>query len=217
MGRRLLHGYLGRPRDPTYDSPAGCDRDMSLPIDDLRLLVEAWNAGDRAALDSIVELLYDDLHALAHRHLDHEQTGHTLNTTALVNEVYVRLAGSPSGAWQGRGAFFGLLSRVMRHVLVDYARARRATKRGGRHVHVTLDVNAHAADESRVDVIEIDHALDRLAERDERLAKLVECRFFGGLSDAEIAQVLDVSERTVNRDWKRARGYLSQMLTVQGS
>jgi RNA polymerase sigma factor (TIGR02999 family) len=182
--------------------------------DELAELVDAWSEGDQVALDQLIDLVYDDLRALAHRQLGNERDDHTLSTTALVHEVYLQLAGTRGPEWRGRGPFFALLSRIMRNVLVDYARTRTAAKRGGGFVRVTLRDDG-VAEQDVVEILAMHEALDHLAGRDERLARLVECRFYGGLNDAEIADALGVSERTVNRDWKRARAYLFQLLAVE--
>lgn len=190
---------------------------MTPPVDDLPGLVDSWSRGDAAALDRLVEIVYPELRAIAHRQLMRERGDHTLNTTALVHEVYLKLAGQTGPAWHGRGQFFALLSKVMRHVLVDYARGHGAAKRGGRRVRVTLRQEDSIRSDGLVELMALDQALERLAEKDERLARVVECRFFGGLREAEIAVALDISERTVIRDWHRARAYLYQMLSVEES
>lgn len=180
--------------------------------DELPALVQRWTEGDREAFDRLVDLLYDELRAMARRHLQHERPDHTLTTTALVHEAYVELSGRTGPAWQGRAQFFALLSSVMRHVLVDHARRRRATKRGGRHVHVPLDDAMTGADAEVVELLTLDQAIERLARHDARLARIVECRFFGGMPESEIAEALGLSTRTVERDWRRARAYLFQSL-----
>lgn len=185
--------------------------------EDLAGLVDAWSAGDTEALDRLIDLVYNDLRAIAHRQLSGERDDHTLNTTALVHEAYLQLAGHTAPRWQGRARFFALLSRVMRHVLVDYARTRGAAKRGGGRVRVPLRDDSAVSDQELVELLAMDEALTRLAEKDERLARVVECRFFGGLTDAEIGEALDISERTVNRDWRRARAYLFRLLAAEPS
>lgn len=186
-------------------------------IDQLAALVQRWTDGDREAFDRLVDLLYDELRAMARRHLRRERADHTLTTTALVHEAYVELSGRTAPTWQGRAQFFALLSSVMRHVLVDYARRRRAAKRGGQHLHVPLDDGMARADVEVVDLLTLDQALDRLAQRDRRLAHIVECRFFGGMPESEIAEALGLSTRTVERDWRRARAYLFQSLQAKPS
>ncbi len=183
----------------------------------LEQLVQRWTAGDRDAFDGIVELLYDDLRAMAHRHLRDERRHHTLTTTALVHEAYVELARRSGPVWRGRGQLFALLSKVMRHVLVDYARRRNAAKRGGGGLHLTIDDATPGADAGLLEVLEVDRALRRLETRDARLARIVECRFFGGMSEAEIAEAEAVSTRTIERDWTRARAYLHTWLAAAGA
>jgi RNA polymerase sigma factor (TIGR02999 family) len=193
--------------------PPGSPDLRSLPEPkDLSRLLAAWNDGDGAALSALIDIVYEDLRDIAHRHLREERTGHTLNTTALVHEAYLHMADRTAPEWQGRPQFFALVSRVMRHVLIDYARRRNADKRGGGSIHVPLGEALATEEAGFVELLAVDQALTRLAERDERLARVVECRFFGGLKDAEIAETLGISERTVARDWKRARAYLYQML-----
>jgi RNA polymerase sigma factor (TIGR02999 family) len=178
-------------------------------------LAQEWSEGSQPAFDRLVALLYDDLRELAHAHLRRERTGHTLDTAALVHEAYVQLAGRAGPSWQGRPRFFAFLSRVMRHVLVDYARRRNAGRRGGGAVRVPLGDEAAAVEPAVVDMLALDEALGRLAQKDPQLATVVECRFFGGLTEAEIAAALGVSERTVERHWQRARTYLYRLLSPE--
>ena len=185
-----------------------------MPDDELQGLVQRWTDGDRTAFDRIVELLYDDLRSIAHRHLQSERADHTLSTTALVHEAYVQLSSRTGPAWRGRPQFFALLSRVMRHVLIDYARRRKAGKRGGNDVRVPLDENTAGSSSELFDLLALEQALERLEARDEQLARVVECRFFGGMPEADIAEALGVSTRTVERSWVRARAYLQTTLTA---
>ena len=179
--------------------------------EDLPSLVQRWNAGDQAALKKLTSLLYEDLRRLAHRHLRRERDGHTLSTTALVHEAYVQLATHTGPEWRGRAQLFALLSSVMRHVLVDYARRRNADKRGGGAIAMELD-DVPSATAEAADLLAVSEALERLAERDWRMARIVECRFFGGMSEAEIADAFGLTPRTVRRDWHKARAYLFSML-----
>jgi RNA polymerase sigma factor (TIGR02999 family) len=176
-------------------------------------LLAAYQNGDESAFDRLISLLYDDLLQVARRHLRGERSGHTLSTTALVHEAYLRLAGDAGGEWRDRAQFLAFVSRAMRHVLVDHARRRGAGKRGGGRVQVTLRTDVGAAvEEQTIDLLALDHALDRLADRDPRLARVVECRFFGGMTAEETAEALGISLRTVERDWMRARAYLHLLL-----
>ncbi len=178
------------------------------PIDvvgDLRL-------GSRDAIDRLVPLLYDELRQIAHRHLSTRRDGATLNTTALVNEAYLKLVDQSRAQWNDRVHFLALAAVAMRHILIDRAKARTSLKRGGDNVRITLDENTIAAEEAPDALLQISDALDRVAMIDARLARVVEYRFFGGLSNEEIAAALDVTERTVERDWIKARMLLREML-----
>lgn len=175
-------------------------------------LVQRWSEGEEGALDALVELVYDDLRVIAHRHLRRAEGDSTLHTTALVHEAYLRLEGVDGGTWKSRGHFFAFCSKAMRHVLVDYARRRQATKRGGDKARVPLEEVPGSLDADVVQVLAVDEALQRLARHDERMARIVECRFFGGLAVPETAEALQVSTRTVEREWARARIYLQRIL-----
>ncbi|HEX8068831.1 MAG TPA: sigma-70 family RNA polymerase sigma factor [Pyrinomonadaceae bacterium] len=176
-------------------------------------LLAAWGDGDRAALDRLLPLVYEELRRLAHRYMRRERPGHSLQTTALVNEAYLRLVDQTRVRWQGRAHFYGIAAQMMRRVLVDHARARGYAKRGGAAQHVPLDealvVSAARADE----VVALDDALKTLAEIDQRKAQLVELRFFGGLSIEEAAAVLQVSPGTVMREWTLAKAWLKRAVT----
>ena len=176
--------------------------------DRLAALIERWNDGDREALDAIVELVYEDLRAIAHRHLTRERGDHTLSTTALVNEAYLKLSERTGSGWKGRPHFLALASKMMRNLLIDYARRRNASRRGGNEIHVSLNEDLDGADPRVVELLTLDQALNRLESRDERMAQVVECRFFGGMPSSEIAQAMSLSIRTVERDWIKARAYL---------
>lgn len=178
-------------------------------------LLRAWTAGDLAARDALLHQVYPDLKRIASRHLAHDATGHTLNTTALVHEAYVDLIGRDAPAWQGRAQFFAFMSTVMRHVLIDHARRRTADKRGGGAVRVALSDDL-VGGESATDLaamLDLDAAFDHLAAHAPRLAQVAECRLFGGMTDAEIGEALATSERTAARDWQRARAWLRVALT----
>ena len=189
------------------------------PPSRITTLLRAWSEGDRTALDELLPLVYDELHRQAERAMRAQPEGHTLQTTALVHEAYLRLVDRSGAAWQDRAHFFGVAARVMRSVLVDHARARRAAKRGGGAAALTLSRNDAAVDpefdSNGVDVEALDEALTRLAALDPRQAKVVELRYFGGLSIHETAAVLDVSHATIEREWRTARLWLRREL-VQG-
>lgn len=191
---------------PTGTSP--------IPIElqeETRRLLTALAEGDRSAFDDLFARVYDELRAIAHGHLARERAGHTLNTTALVHEAYMSLAGG-SAEYQDRAHFFAVASRAMRNVLVDYARGRAAAKRGGERVQIELRDDLTVLKSRVAELIELDDALTRLEQRDERLGRIVEYRFFGGMSVPETAAALGVSSRTVERDWTRARSYLFSAL-----
>jgi len=149
---------------------------------------------------------------MAHRYLRGEQTGHTLSTTALVHEAYLRLVDVDRVAWEDQTHFLALAANTMRRVLIDHARSRKAEKRGGEQVRVDLDAASFTADESADILVAIDDALQRLGELSPRLVKVVECRFFGGMTEEETASALGVTDRTVRRDWLKAKGLLASML-----
>ena len=181
---------------------------MSLDEQELPALVDRWRSGDEGALDDLVAFLYDDLRALAHRHLEQQREGHTLDTTALVHEVYLKLTRRAEVHWQGRPQLLALMSRIMRNVLVDHARRHRAEKRTGDRIRVPLDESMAGEEAQLMEVLYIHDALERLEARDERLARIVEYRFFGGMKMEEIATALEVSTRTVQRGWSLARAFL---------
>ena len=177
-------------------------------------LLQAWASGDQTALDDLLPLVYDDLRRQARRFMRAQPAGHTLQTTALVHEAYLRLVGQSPVEWNGRAHFFGVAAKAMRSILVDHARARVAAKRGGSPRVVTLDDAAGVAPQRGVDVLALDDALGRLAELDARKSKLVELRYFGGLGIEEAAAVLGVSPATVKREWTTARAWLRRELSV---
>src|SRR5215472_18180463 len=177
-----------------------------------RLLV-AWGDGDRSALEELAPLVYSELHRLAHHYMSRERPGHTLQTTALVNEAYVRLIDWKNVRWQNRAHFFGVSAQLMRRILVDFARSRAYAKRGGAARQITLDEAAGVPAQSGADLVALDQALNDLARLDERQSRVVEMRFFGGLKLEEIAEVLKVSVGTVRRDWSMARAWLHKELS----
>jgi RNA polymerase sigma factor (TIGR02999 family) len=176
-------------------------------------LLVAWNNGDKVALNRLMPLVYQELHRLARRRLDAEQAGHTLQTTALVHEAYIRLLGQKEARWQNRAHFFAIATRMMRRILVDYARSRRYAKRGGEARKVPFDEMRITTGGKAARVLALDAALTTLAELDERKARLVELRFFGGLSIDDTAKVLGISAGTVKRDWTLAKAWLQRELS----
>ena len=180
--------------------------------EDITQLLLAWNEGDAQALDRLMPLVHHELHLLAHRYMAGERPGHPLQTTALVNEAYLRLVDSSRVRWQSRAHFFAVSATLMRRILVDVARARKQLKRGGDAVQVSLDEALSIAAEPGADVIAVDAALTALAAFDARKSKVVELRFFGGLTVEETAEVLNVSVMTVHRDWGLAKVWLLREL-----
>lgn len=179
-------------------------------------LLAAVGRGEDDAMDQLLPLIYDELRGAARRQLRRCRPGQTLNTTALVHEAYVKLVGKTRGAWQDRRHFVAVAAMAMRQILVDYARRRTALRRGGENKQVLLDEAQLGTVEPRaIEVLALDEALTSLSSLNERLSRLVELRFFGGLSVEETADVLEVSERTVKRDWRKARAFLYQTLSEQ--
>ncbi len=184
---------------------------------DVTGLLKAANDGDEGALERLVPMVYDELKWLAHRHLRKESSPRTLSTTALVHEAYVKLVSGPRLPDGSRHHFYGAASRAMRQVLVDEARRRAAAKRGGGAQRAELNAEDLPAIELNDDLVRLDDALERLAEADSRLARIVECRFFGGLTVDETAGVVQASSRTVKRDWRTARAWLYRELSRGGA
>ena len=190
---------------------ASLDHPADTPPDITQLLI-AWGGGDLAAMEQLAVLLQQELHRVASCHLAAERPGHILQTTALVNEAYLRLIDWKNVRWQNRAQFFAMASQLMRHILVDYARAHHRDKRGGGAVHVSLALAAGVPLERSNDFLALDEALRTLESFAPRQARIVELRFFGGLSLEETAEVLDVSVGTVRRDWSLARAWLYREL-----
>jgi RNA polymerase sigma factor (TIGR02999 family) len=175
-------------------------------------LLRAWSDGDTSALERLTPFVYDELHRLARRYMRGERPGHSLQTTALVNEAYMRLVGYERMQWQNRAHFFAVSAQLMRRILVEHAR-RHNLKRGGGVPHVSLDEAAFVGGERAADLVALDDAMNTLAQLDPRKAQVVEMRFFGGLTEDEIAAALDVSAETVRRDWRLARSWLRRKLS----
>lgn len=176
-------------------------------------LLRAWSDGDQAALEKLMPLVYAELHRLAKRSMRHEQAGHTLQTSALVNEAYLRLVDAHGVRWQSRAHFFAVSAQIMRRILVDFARARQNLKRGGGALQVTLDEGLVASPEDGADLLALDDALEKLAILNPRQSRVVELRYFGGLNEEEVAEALNVSPRTVRHDWSLARAWLYRELS----
>jgi RNA polymerase sigma factor (TIGR02999 family) len=191
---------------PTGDNPQ-----------DVTQLLRAWREGDSGALAQLTPLVYEELYRRAHWHMARENVGHTLQATALVNEIYVRMVDLRDVSWRDRAHFFAISSRLIRQVLIDAARSRNAQKRGGRSPHVEMDEALLVSAEPRADVIALDDALSALATIDPRKSQVVELRFFGGLDVEETAEVLHVSPDTVKRDWKLAKAWLRRELNQRTS
>lgn len=175
-------------------------------------LLLAWNAGDEEALQRLIPLVHLELRRLAHHYMAGERAGHPLQTTALVNEAYLRLVDSSRVRWQNRTHFFAVSAQLMRRILVDFARARQKLKRGGQVIHVPLDEAPPISSEASAELIALDDALKTLATFDQRKSRVIELRFFGGLSVDEAAEVLKVSPITVMRDWGLAKAWLLREL-----
>ncbi|MDQ3806504.1 MAG: sigma-70 family RNA polymerase sigma factor [Acidobacteriota bacterium] len=182
----------------------------------LTQLLVAWSDGDQKALDELFPLVYNELRQLARRHMRRERRGHTLRTTALVNDAYLRLVDQRQVRWQNRAHFFAIAAQMMRRILVDHARAKHYEKRGGGAVHVPLEEAAVLAEGKAAEILALDEALQSLAALDARRARVVELRYFAGLSNEEIAEVLKVSTNTVTRDWNMARAWLYHELNGAG-
>ena len=178
-------------------------------------LLKAWGQGDDGALAQLAPLVESELHRLAHKYMRQENPGQTLQTTALVNEVYVRLIDSQKMTWQNRAHFFAVSARMMRRILTDFARARSYQKRSAGTIQVSWDESLAVSSQPDADIVALDDALNELALLDPRKAQVVELRFFGGLNVEETAEVLSVSEKTVLRDWKFAKSWLLRALSEQ--
>jgi len=188
------------------------------PQHEITQLLAQWREGNQSALDDLYPLVYDELHRLARRYMSRERKGHTLQTTALINEAYVRLVDQKNVPWANRSHFFAISAQIMRRILIDHARRHQYAKRGGGARQVSLDeaLTVVMPDQSG-ELLRLDEALKSLAEMDPRRSQVVELRYFGGLNNEEIAGVLRISENTVTRDWNMARAWLYQQLTGSGA
>ncbi|MBZ5563551.1 MAG: sigma-70 family RNA polymerase sigma factor [Acidobacteriia bacterium] len=184
---------------------------MAASAHELTQLLHAWSEGEGSALEKLVPLVYGELHRLARRYMAQERPGHTLQTTALVNEVYLKLVDAGTASWQDRAHFFAVCAQVMRHILIDWARSRQAQKRGANEPILELEEDLVAGGRG-AGLLDLDEALKALTATDPRKGQVVELRFFGGLSVEETAEVLKVSPETVKRDWKLAKSWLRREL-----
>ena len=178
----------------------------------ISLLLANWNEGDEYALEQLMPLVYHELRLMARRHMRRQPSGHTFQTTDLIHETYLKIAGDVERNWQSRTHFFGVAAKAMRHILVDYARSKNNQKRGGWQERVTLQENMRVTNQSTEDIVALDDALNRLAALDERKVRVVDMKFFAGLKVEEIAGVLKVSPETVKRDWNFAQTWLLREL-----
>ena len=179
-------------------------------------LLGDWSGGDAGALEKLIPLVQPELHRLAHYYMSRERAGHTLQTTALLNEAYLQLTDKTPLRWQNRTHFMSVAAQLMRRIMVDHARARHALKRGAGAIRVTLDETALVAEERAEELLALDEALEKLAEFDRRRCEIVEMRYFGGMTVEEIADVLKVHPNTVMRDWRAAKAWLYAELTTEG-
>jgi RNA polymerase sigma factor (TIGR02999 family) len=189
-------------------------RKLSLPPHEITNLLVEWSDGNQSALDKLYPLVYDELRRMAHRYMNRERKGHTLQTTALINEAYLRLVQQRNVTWANRAHFFGIAAQIMRRILIDHARRYEYAKRGAGAQRVSLDEVAVVAKERARELLALDEALDRLCKIDARRGRVVELRFFGGLENEEIAEVLSISTNTVTRDWNMARAWLYKEMSV---
>ncbi len=187
------------------------------PSQEVTQLLRAWSEGDKSALDQLYQIVYDELRRLAHRYMSRENAGHTLQTTALVNEAYLRLVEVKDMNWQDRAHFFAVSANVMRRILIDEARARRAERRGGDNLTLALDEALDVEKGEDLDLITLDLALQSLAQINQRQSQVIELRYFGGLSVEETAEVLKVSADTVMRDWRFAKAWLKREMVRESN
>ena len=178
-------------------------------------LLGEWSQGDRGALEKLIPLVQPELQRLAHRYMSRERSGHTLQTTALLDDAYLELSDKTRPQWQNRAHFFAVAAQLMRRIMVDHARRRQALKRGGGAIRITLDESVASTETRAVELLALDDALEKLARFDPRMSEVVELRYFGGLTMEEIAEVLKVHVNTVRRDWRAARAWLFAMLSGQ--
>ena len=189
---------------------------MASSPQEISQLLVAWSQGDQTAAEQLMPLVYGELRRMARRYMAGQPPGHTLQTTALIHEAYLKMMGQQGKRWQNRAHFFGVAARAMRHILVDYARGRKAVKRGGEARAVSLDEAALVTKGQAAEIVALDEALTRLAHLSPRQSNVVELRYFGGMSVEETAEVLKVSSETVTRDWRMAKSWLLRELQQSG-
>ncbi|MBL8191904.1 MAG: sigma-70 family RNA polymerase sigma factor [Acidobacteria bacterium] len=184
---------------------------------DVTQLLVAWSEGDQSALEQLLPLVNAELRRLAGNYMRRESPGHTLQTSALVNEAYLRLIDQKNVQWQNRAQFFGIAAQLMRRILIDHARKAQYAKRGGGAIQVSLDETAAVTDARAAELIAVDEALEKLTAMDERKGRIVELRFFGGLTEEETAEVIGISVPTVQREWRAAKAWLHRLLMGEGN
>lgn len=185
----------------------------SQEVQGITQLLVAWSNGDPASLEQLLPLVNAELRRLAGRYMRRENAGHTLQTSALVNEAYLRLIDQKHVQWQNRAHFFGIAAQLMRRILIDHARSHQYAKRGGGAIQVSLDETAAVSEARAAELLAVDEALEKLTAMDARKGRIVELRFFGGLTEEEAAEVMDVSVPTIQREWRAAKAWLHRMLT----
>ena len=190
---------------------------MSIPANDLTQLLVSWSEGNKDALDKLVPLVYAELRRIARRYMGRESPGHTLQTSALINEAYVKLVDRRNVQWQNRAHFFAVSAQVMRHILIDHARSRHYAKRGAGARKISLDETAVLSDQRAADLVALDDALNALAQIDPRKSRIIELRFFGGLSIEETAEIMKIAPVTVTREWRAARAWLRREMSSNES
>jgi RNA polymerase sigma factor (TIGR02999 family) len=199
--------------EPSEAHPGELSGSSAPPTEELTRLLAHCSNGDRNAFDQLIPVVYEDLRRIAHRRLASERQDHTLNTTAVVHEAYLHLVNQATATWQDRVHFFAVAARVIRNVLIDYARARATGKRGAGALRVPLREDLDAVDErDTIELLALDEALNELSNLDPRLERIVECRFFGGMTMKDTAQAMGISLRTAERDWTRAKVHLYRSL-----
>ncbi len=189
----------------------------SPPREQVTRILTDWSGGDHGAPERLMPLVYEELRRLARSYLDRERPDHTLQATALVHEAYLQLVDQKTATWQNRAHFFGIAAHLMRRILVDHARSHRSEKRGGQQEKLAFDEGLNFSDERTVDLVALDDALKDLATFDQRQSEIVEMRFFGGLTNEEIGEVLNISPRTIKREWRVARAWLRREILGEGA